>query len=534
MNDKIRQEERGIALFMVLFALLLLSAIGMGLMYLADTETNINNNYRATQQASAAAYAGLQEVRERMMLINTAPHLITPPGAPPSTATANSVIYVLNPLPAEAVTPTTFGTAYFDNELCHENFLAMGLVNPGNNVPCTAAPGGAGWAQILSSDAPFSATPAAWNAGGNAAGALSYKWVRINWKVNSSLATSTMPVTSYYVNGSNAAGTQQTSICWDGSHEILNPLHPNPCEGGGGQPQTTIYQLTSLAVTPTGARRMAQMEVAQQPPLITNAAVDSQDHVTLNGQLNVTGYDACSCSCTTTKQGNNYVMTCVDLPPKTCDKSKYAIYSSSAVDNPGSSEQIFAGPSPAIAQNAPWNYDIPSLISQYSGMANAVDATAPCGAGVQPCGYTCSGSPAACGTQSGQQFGIPPAFPPTPPDNPASDPTLGPQQQQVTYVPGNLQITGGSIGNGILIVDGDLDIHGGLQFYGLILVKGVISFTGGGSDKTNVFGSVLAGQESKVDTVLGGSANINFDMCALPQGAKNQPPRYLSYRELNY
>ncbi|PYX64148.1 MAG: hypothetical protein DMG74_14470 [Acidobacteria bacterium] len=38
--------ERGIALLMVLLALLLLSAIGMGMMYMSDTETSINGNYR--------------------------------------------------------------------------------------------------------------------------------------------------------------------------------------------------------------------------------------------------------------------------------------------------------------------------------------------------------------------------------------------------------------------------------------------------------------------------------------------------------
>jgi hypothetical protein len=104
--------------------------------------------------------------------------------------------------------------------------------------------------------------------------------------------------------------------------------------------------------------------------------------------------------------------------------------------------------------------------------------------------------------------------------------------RQVTYVPGNLQLTGGAVGNGVLIVDGNLDIHGGLEFYGLIIVRGVISFTGGGSSGVNIYGAVLAGQQSYVDTTLGGSANIYFDFCSLPQGSQNQPPRMLSFREL--
>jgi hypothetical protein len=105
---------------------------------------------------------------------------------------------------------------------------------------------------------------------------------------------------------------------------------------------------------------------------------------------------------------------------------------------------------------------------------------------------------------------------------------------QVTYVPGDLKITSSSQGNGILVVDGDLDINGGLQFYGLILVKGVVKFTGGGADKTNIFGAVLAGQESLVDTTLGGSAVIAFDACALTRNTGNRPPSQIAFRELQY
>ncbi len=518
MRHKAHKNQRGIALFISIFALLLLTAVAMGLMFLADTETNINNNYRITQQASTAAWGGLQEVRDRMMLINVAPHLLSAasvpalPGAVPNTATAASVMYLMNPVPGDVVPdPTNSGNRYFDTELCHESFLGFGG-NPGTNVPCAVSYPGGAWMTAVNSDNPFFGTNAT----------PSYKWVRINWKINNSLGVAQFRV--------QPGQPDVTAICWDGAHQIPMPAGNVFCEDPAGKgPQTTVYQLTSLAVTPTGARRMAQMEVAQQPPMITNAAVDSQDHVTLNGQLTVNGYDACSCACTTDKNG---VTTCTNQPGKICDNTKWAIYSAGTVDNPNNSEQIIAGPNPPIAQNQQWKYDIPSLINNYKTDPNAIDAAQSCYTGGPiPCGYTCTGSPTTCGTQAGQQFGVPPTFPPTPPDSPVGPANMA---QQVTYVKGNLQITGGSIGNGVLVVDGDLDIHGGLQFYGLILVKGVISFTGGGADKVNIYGSVLAGQESKVDTVLGGSAVINFDYCALPKGAKNRPPMVLSYRELNY
>jgi hypothetical protein len=161
-----------------------------------------------------------------------------------------------------------------------------------------------------------------------------------------------------------------------------------------------------------------------------------------------------------------------------------------------------------------------ALVAKYRDAAGTINATQ------APYNWNCSG--ADCGTRAGQSLGVPPNLPPSPPNNPTGP---GNMNRQVTYVPGNVQLTGGAVGNGVLVIDGNLDIHGGLEFYGLILVRGVISFTGGGSSGVNIYGAVLAGQQSYVDTTLGGSANIYFDYCSLPQGNQNEPPRVLSFRE---
>jgi len=97
-----------------------------------------------------------------------------------------------------------------------------------------------------------------------------------------------------------------------------------------------------------------------------------------------------------------------------------------------------------------------------------------------------------------------------------------------------VKLTSSAMGNGILMVDGDLEINGGLQFYGLVLVRGVIKFTGGGADKTNISGAVLAGQESLVDNVLGGSATIQYNLCSLTQDYSNNPPKVINAREAMY
>ena len=41
-----KRNERGMALLLVLLTLLLLSAVGLGMMYMSDTETLVNSNYR--------------------------------------------------------------------------------------------------------------------------------------------------------------------------------------------------------------------------------------------------------------------------------------------------------------------------------------------------------------------------------------------------------------------------------------------------------------------------------------------------------
>ena len=70
---KLRNQERGMALLIALLALLLVSAIGMGLMYMSTTETSINANYRDTQQAFFAMRAGLEEMRDRMRINAVSP-----------------------------------------------------------------------------------------------------------------------------------------------------------------------------------------------------------------------------------------------------------------------------------------------------------------------------------------------------------------------------------------------------------------------------------------------------------------------------
>src|SRR5438045_782044 len=99
-----RHSEQGIALFIAIFTVLLITAIGAGMIMLTNTDTSISANFRDEQTAFFAAKAGMEEVRDRFR-----------PGAPNSLdatvqalalpGNAGAYAYVLNPNNGEAVTP---------------------------------------------------------------------------------------------------------------------------------------------------------------------------------------------------------------------------------------------------------------------------------------------------------------------------------------------------------------------------------------------------------------------------------------------
>src|SRR5260370_26983640 len=90
----LRNNERGIALLIVLMALFLVASIGMGMICMSNTETAVNHNYRHTQLAFFAMRGGLEEMRDRMR--TNAPSPITAPTVIPGT-TAGSIVYITNP-----------------------------------------------------------------------------------------------------------------------------------------------------------------------------------------------------------------------------------------------------------------------------------------------------------------------------------------------------------------------------------------------------------------------------------------------------
>jgi len=256
--------ERGVALLFVLFTLLLISAIAVSLVFMTNTETSVNTNYRLERVSSFAAKAGMEEVRDRMQTLgqaNLLPGQIngnTIPGVfPPA---AGSVLYVLNEGNAPGtVQPWVQGNTYMDDELCHD-FAGVQLNQPASDVRCTTPPTQAMQVPAALLNPVTSNYP--WN---GTAAALPYKWVRVTLKVNNS-------VQNYPVSTPVTPANQTTQVCWNGSTELLvnvdlncqdNSVPGNPLVG---QVATPVYMITSMAASATGStRRMVQAEVALPP-----------------------------------------------------------------------------------------------------------------------------------------------------------------------------------------------------------------------------------------------------------------------------
>jgi hypothetical protein len=94
-----------------------------------------------------------------------------------------------------------------------------------------------------------------------------------------------------------------------------------------------------------------------------------------------------------------------------------------------------------------------------------------------------------------------------------SNATLGaPTESEVVvaYAAGNLRLSGGTTGAGVLAVNGDLTVSGAFQWVGIILVHGRASFSGGGNVQ-NLIGTLV----SDVEADLNGSLNILYSTDAI-------------------
>lgn len=92
--------ERGAALLIAIFALLLISVVGIALIVSSGTDSALASNYRTSTNAYYAALAGLEEARGRLLPANAS--YIPLPATPMS---LTQVVYIINPASGETVAP---------------------------------------------------------------------------------------------------------------------------------------------------------------------------------------------------------------------------------------------------------------------------------------------------------------------------------------------------------------------------------------------------------------------------------------------
>ena len=217
-----RRSERGIALLISIFILLLISVVAIALIVSSGTESALAGNYRSSTGVYYAALAGLEEARGRLRpkdpnyFGTTSPGFLPPPGTP---LALGSPVYVINPLNAEVVAPWDPTSTYPDNQYNLE-FASSGLSLP-NPSPSTLSVWNTSPLNGLSFPGPL------------------YKWVRINAVSEISLKLAdTYPFLDL---------TQDpTPLYYDGAH--LNDT------SSGRQ----VFEITALAVLPNASGQNSQ------------------------------------------------------------------------------------------------------------------------------------------------------------------------------------------------------------------------------------------------------------------------------------
>jgi hypothetical protein len=222
-----RRKEKGIALLISIFVLLLISVVAIALIVSSGTESALAGNYRSSTGVYYASLAGLEEARERLLAKNPNSFNTTAPGflpASPTPLAIGYVAYVLNPSPTDnqaTMLSTTYPDGEYDNEF---------------------GPGSLGAATV-------NTTLSVWNTAPlnslNIPGPL-YKWVRINAVSEKSLKLDVGPAYNGFLDPT-------TPVYYDGAQ--LNVV------GSGAQ----VLEVTALAVLPNGSQKLLQYLAAPVP-----------------------------------------------------------------------------------------------------------------------------------------------------------------------------------------------------------------------------------------------------------------------------
>jgi len=488
-----KQNERGVALVMALIALLIVTSIGLSMMYMSDTETSINSNYRDEQTAYYASKAGLEEVRDRMRpsatnTINATPGTSLLPTTLPGT-TVNGVLYITNPLGGETVAPWLTTNAYFDDQICKQ--VSCG---GSNQLPTLS-----GWYRTSTASATYATSPV-----------LPYKWVRITLKTDGAASGWSGATQNFmYVDGKSA--NTNYNVCWNGTNEVAQAA---AC----ASPKLPVYLMTALAVTPTGTRRMLQYELTQD-------ALQLQ----FPSALTLDGSNA-SLSTVTGPNSNNFVMNGTDTAG--CGgAAAAATVDSIGVTNTPDVATVTSG----IPSNRDSNYTgitggthtLPDVYNIASTLPSNMQSVSALNALL----LTIKNN--ADQTYNSNQNNL--ANPGT-----AAAP-------QTIYINGDYSPNGNVTGYGILVVTGTFSPGGNVGWNGIVLVIGKGNMVGNGGGNNSYNGAVIVAKTvdasgnplatlgaANFDFSGGGGNGINYSSGCINQASALSDYRTVATRELAY
>src|SRR5215469_253174 len=470
-----RRSEGGVALFIAVFALLLISVVALSLMVMAGTETAMNSNYKSSVQAFYDAKAGVEEARGRLWSgnPNAFGSFVIPTG---TTMAVGQVRYVLNPASGETVNPTDMSASnlYADRQYSTEW---------GSNPPTSAA----------------TTTSISTQAG--VAGPL-FKWVRITPRTEKSAGID--------VNGDGVLDNANP-LFYDGSQQLLSsqiPANDNAYQ---------VFELTALAVTPEGSQRIVQYTAA---PIILNINFPSALIIIMGAPV----YNAQSANPFgmngNDRSGSNPMPGCTQ--PVQPAKLAVGVVNNADIATAESNipasrlnHYLGSGTAPSVgnvsSSLSPSEQTVSSLqalVANITSVANSV-LTGP-----------------VSGLTAAQLVS-------------ASDP-------QITVVNGDLTLSGGDTGYGILVVTGQLTFSGSNGWRGVILVigQGSIQQSGGGNNEfdgavlvaktVNSSGQPLTTLGSPVVNWNGGGGNgVYYDSCWINNAASGLSYKILSFREIS-
>jgi hypothetical protein len=504
-----RRNDDGVALLIAIFALLLISVVGIALVVSSGTDSALAGNYRMAVGAYYAGRAGLEEARGRLLFKN--PNYINngSPGpyqtlfpAPGQTQFGlYDVMYIINPNTAtgETVDPQDTTSPYYDSEFQAEFPIPIGSATV--HMP------------YVTSVSPIGGFPGP-----------SFKWVRIN----------AVPETALKLNVDGLGGNNSTTLLYySGSGLNLTSTGVQALE------------LTAFVAMPDKSTKLVQYVVAPNtlqnvlPPFAVGATPAAfPAALTIAGNtVSYAGPDSTSFYVngndpTTGRSCTNPPVPSVAAIGYTYSGDQATIVSgipTTPMNDTGNYEGA-APPPPATATPSVEQVTLPATLQKPSQVESLI-ATVTQSADVvlTP---TAPSTTVAGSALTSAATGIWPTYPMT------------------IVVNGNLDLTSWhNSGYGLLLVTGNLIYDPDASWQGIVLVMGKGTITGSHSgigqfngavlvaqSRDPVSGAVLAdptlGQSSVTFASTMGGNGIQFNSCMILQALSPTNFKVLSFREI--